>query len=131
MVLVFEGGHSRITTFFRGGHRKACFLVCQQFYPVSLDVLLHVVSLDEPPGTRQDHLTVVRVTLVLPLTVGTLVWFVSTVDLPVPVETTGVRQLLPTNLALDGWFPVGPNLTGSTFINVSIPPRATVTVETT
>ena len=58
-------------------------------------------------------------------------WFVSAVDLSVPVETAGVSQLLPTNLALDGWFPVGPNLTGSTFINVSIPPRAIVTVETT
>ena len=53
-----------------------------------------------------------------PLTVGTLVGFVSAVDLSVPVETAGIRQLLPTNLALDSWFSVGPNLTGSTFINV-------------
>ena len=68
----------------------------------------------------------------LPLTVGTLVWFVSAVDLPVPVETAGIRQLLPTDLALDSWFPVSPDLPGSTFykcLNSSLP--LPVSVETT
>ena len=45
-------------------------------------------------------------------------WFVSAVDLSVPVETAGVSQLLPTNLALDSWVTVGPNLPGSTFIKM-------------
>ena len=119
MVLVFVAGHARITTFFGGGQRKPCFLVCQQLYPVSLDVLLHIVSLNKPPGTREAHLTVdLLQILCLPLTVGTLVWFVSAVDLPVPVETAGISQLLPAHLALDGWFTVGPNLPGSTFIKM-------------
>ena len=45
-------------------------------------------------------------------------WFVSTVDLPVPVETAGVRQLLPAHLALHGGLAVGPDLTSSTFVTV-------------
>ena len=87
---------------------------------MSLDVLLHIVSLNKPPGTRQTDISpVVQVRdHNSPLTVRTLVWFVSAVDLPVPVETAGISQLLPTNLALDSWFAVGPNLTGSTLINV-------------
>ena len=86
-----------------------------------LDVLLHIVSLNKPPGRRQTDLTVevdLIMILPLPLTVGTFMWFVATVDLPVPVETAGISQLLPTNLALDRRFTVGPNLTGSPFINV-------------
>ena len=30
-------------------HGKTGFLICQHFYPVSLDVLLHVVPLDKSP----------------------------------------------------------------------------------
>ena len=44
--------------------------------------------------------------------------FVSTVDLPVSVETAGVRQLLPAHLALHGGLAVGPDLTSSTFVTV-------------
>ena len=43
---------------------------------------------------------------------------VSTVDLPVPVQTAGVRQLLPAHLALDGGLAVGSDLPSSTFVNV-------------
>ena len=45
-------------------------------------------------------------------------WLVSAVDLPVPVETAGISQLLPADLALDGWLTIGPNLPGSTFIKM-------------
>ena len=44
-----------------------------------------------------------------PGTVWTLVRFVPRVDLPVPVETAGVGQQLPTLLALDTGLPIGPD----------------------
>ena len=53
-----------------------------------------------------------------PLAVRTLMGLVPTVDLPVPVKTAGVRQLLPANLALHRWLAVGPDLTSSTFVTV-------------
>ena len=40
----------------------------------------------------------------------TLVGFVSSVDLPVPVQTAGVRQQLPALLALDAGLPIGADL---------------------
>lgn len=63
--------------------------------PVRLDVLLHVVALNEPPAT-----------------VWTLVRFVPAVDLPVPVQAARVGQLLPANLASHRRLPVRANLTG-------------------
>ena len=100
---------------------------------MSLDVLLHIVSLYKPPGTRQARLTAdLLQILCLPLTVGTFVWFVAAVDLPVPVETAGISQLLPTNLALDSWFPVSPDLPSSTFYKcLNSSPLLPVSVETT
>ena len=46
------------------------------------------------------------------VTVGTLVWLLSSVDLPVSVETARVGQHLPTVLALHTGLPVGSDLTG-------------------
>ena len=47
-----------------------------------------------------------KVILSSPVTVGTLVWLLSGVDLPVPVETAGVGQELSALLALHGRFPI-------------------------
>ena len=46
------------------------------------------------------------------VTVGTLVWLLSGVDLPVSVEAAGVGQHLPTVLALHTGLPIGSDLTG-------------------
>ena len=46
------------------------------------------------------------------LTVGTLVRLLSSVDLPVPVETAGVGQHLAAVLALHAGLPIGSDLTG-------------------
>lgn len=35
-------------------HGKTGFLICQHFYPVSLDVLLHVVPLDKSPEINKS-----------------------------------------------------------------------------
>ena len=50
MVLVLIVRDGGVTTFFWGSNRKPCLLVRKKFYPVSLDVLLHVVPLNKSPG---------------------------------------------------------------------------------
>ena len=49
-------------------------------------------------------------TAYLPVTVWALVWLLSSVDLPVPVEAAGVSQDLAALLALDHRLPVAADL---------------------
>ena len=58
-------------------------------------MLFHVEPLDEPP-----------------VTVGTLVWLLPSVDLPVSVETAGVGQQLTALLALHCSLPIGADYVG-------------------
>ena len=53
-----------------------------------------------------------KVILFSPVTVGTLVWLLPSVDLPVSVEAAGVGQQLPALLALDGRLPIGADHVG-------------------
>ncbi len=48
--------------------------------------------------------------IVLPWTIGTLVRLVPAVDLPVPVEAAGVRQLLTAHLTGHARLPIGSHL---------------------
>ena len=70
-------------------------MLSEQFNPVCLDMLFHVEPLDEPP-----------------VTVGTLVWLLPSVDLPVSVETAGVGQQLTALLALHCSLPIGADYVG-------------------
>ena len=54
------------------------------------------------------------------VTVGTLVRLLSSVDLPVSVETAGVGQHLPAVLALHARLPVGSDLTGPERNNIRV-----------
>ena len=49
-------------------------------------------------------------TAYLPVAVWALVWLLSSVDLPVPVEAAGVSQHLAALLALDHRLPVAADL---------------------
>lgn len=76
MFLLLERWHMERThsiSFHRKVVMEAFFLVCEQFYSVGLNMLLHVVTLDKSP-----------------FTVRTLVRFVPAVNLPVSVQTAWV-----------------------------------------
>ena len=70
---------------------------------MSFNVLLHVVSLNKSSTKILLMKLLMKMKKSLPGTVWTFVRFVSSVDLPVSVETAGVSQQLPTLLTLDTW----------------------------
>ena len=78
--------------------------------PVGLDVLLHVVALDESPVKQTVTISDIAGEMFkedLLVAVGALVWLLPSVDLPVSVETAGVGQQLPALLALDAGLTIG------------------------
>ena len=77
-------------------------------------MLLHVESLDESPKIKFILIFPLLKVIIMssPVTVGTLVWLLPRVDLPVPVEAAGVGQQLPALLALHCSLTIGSNHVG-------------------